>query len=149
MSNVTGKYVKNPEKLDFSFYYSTKDGVNHSIRVKPVFNPEKISRSTIGNLELHGDWKYTPGKSDTSVSSSRINKMTEFFKTYKVLFAAVWEEQLPEDLLADYFKGYIDLTTLIKELYNYSEWEDYLSDVKDVDSFEKAVRDNNLFNMND
>lgn len=149
MSNVTGKYVKNPERLNFSFYYSSKSGVKHGIRVKPVFNPEKISKSEMGNLELHGSWEFTPGNSDKSVNTSDINKMKNFFKTYKVLFAAVWEEQVPEDLLADYFKGYINLTTFIEELYNYSDWQSYLSDIKDVSSFEKAVRENNLFNMND
>ena len=60
MSNMRGRYVKNPHKLNFSFYFSSKDAVEgkdlvHGLRVKPVFNPEKISVSKVGTLKLHGD----------------------------------------------------------------------------------------------
>ena len=72
MSNIRGKYVKVPHKLDFSFYFSPKNAVAntdiaHGLRVKPVFNPEKMSINKAGTLKLHSDWKYIPGEDDTKV----------------------------------------------------------------------------------
>lgn len=149
MSNVTGKYVKNPHKLKFSFYYSTKEGVPHGIRVKPTFNPERMSKSRAGNLELHGDWKYTPSPDDVHVSKKDIEDMKNFFRDNKVLFAAVWEEEIPEDVLGDYFKGHVDFDSLLHELYNYDQWESHLKQVHDVSTLEQLVRSKNLWNMND
>ena len=75
MSNIRGRYVVNPNKLDFSFYFSPGSGVDHSIRVKPVFNPEKLKLSMTGTLKLCDDWEYVRGKDDSSVSEKDIRKM--------------------------------------------------------------------------
>lgn len=55
MSNVRGKYVVHPGLLKFSFYFSANDGYSHGIRVKPVFNPEKMLLSMVGSLKLCDD----------------------------------------------------------------------------------------------
>ena len=89
MANLRGNQIVNPGGLPFSFYFSTKIG--HGIRVKPVFNPEKLSISSVGNLELHEDWNYTPDPEDQKISAKKKNEMYNFFRTNKVLFAAVWE----------------------------------------------------------
>lgn len=60
MSNLRGKYVKT-DKIDFSFYFSMQKA-SHAIRVKVSFNPSKVKETDFGVLELHGDWKFTPGK---------------------------------------------------------------------------------------
>lgn len=99
MTNVRGvNVVTEPYGLDFSFYFSSKEGVPHGIRVKPIFDPSKMRKNLAGNLELHGDWKYTPGENDRKVSHSKMLRMIDFFRKYKVLFAAVWEEQLVDTL---------------------------------------------------
>lgn len=82
MSNLRGKNVCVPHKLSFSFYFSQRES-SHAIRVKPVFNPNKISLSRLGSLELHGDWKYTPGPDDINVSNKQISDMKFFSKPIK------------------------------------------------------------------
>lgn len=72
MSDVRGRYVKQPNKLPFSFYFSPSDGVAHGIRVKPVFNPERLILNKTGTLKLCDDWEYAPGKDDKFVSDKDI-----------------------------------------------------------------------------
>uniref|UniRef100_UPI0025A5A9D9 hypothetical protein n=1 Tax=uncultured Allobaculum sp. TaxID=1187017 RepID=UPI0025A5A9D9 len=80
MSNLRGMHiVTEPEGLDFSFYFSSKVGMNHGIRVKPIFDSSRMKMGLAGTLELHGDWKFTPGKNDVNVSSKRVNRMKNFF----------------------------------------------------------------------
>lgn len=150
MSNVRGKCVRNPHKLDFSFYFSPKDAVDgkdicHGLRVKPVFNPEHMDISEAGTLKLHGDWKYIRGKNDISVSNKKIKEMKDFFKAYKTLFAAVWEKVLPPDALYDYFRG----TTTFEELLTEFDFYDtgVLTGVSSLDELTNIVRENNLFNL--
>lgn len=148
MSNLRGCKVAVPHKLPFSFYFSTRES-SHAIRVKPVFNANRISKSELGTLELHGDWKYTPGSDDRNVSGKQIKEMKEFFRTYKVLFAAVWEEELPEDEVAAFFRGDLSFSDLLSEFYCYEEYKEDLDNIKDVSELEKFVRENSLFNMSD
>ena len=152
MSNIRGKYVKVPHKLDFSFYFSPKNVVAdkdavHGLRVKPVFNPEKMSISKAGTLKLHSDWKYIPGEDDTDVSSKQIKEMCNFFKTYKTLFAAVWEEVLPQDALYDYLRGTITFKELLTEFDFYANYKEELADVNSIEELTDFVRINNLFNL--
>ncbi len=146
MSNLRGSTIKIPHKLPFSFYFSARES-SHAIRVKPVFNPDRMSKSSFGTLELHGDWKFTPGPDDKNVSQKQIREMKEFFKKYKVLFAAVWEEELPEDSVQDYFKGFITFEELISELYFFDDYKKDMEKVKNIAELESFVRKNNLFNM--
>lgn len=152
MANLRGKYVKIPNRLDFSFYFSTKDAVEskelvHGLRVKPVFNPEKISPSNVGVLKLHSDWEYIPGNEDKNISGRKVKEMKEFFKTYKILFAAVWEKELDETRLATYLQGYITLEELIKDFEFYDDYKEELKDIHDLEALEEFVKTHNLFNL--
>ena len=122
MANIVGKYVK-IENLKFSFYFSSKDGVSHSIRVKPVFNTEKLLKSKTGTLQLTGNWEYIPGEDDKSVSGIDINNMKSFFKEYIVLFCMVWDEQLDDTSVQRYFNGDMSFEDLLKEISFYDEVE--------------------------
>ena len=151
MANIRGKTVKVPGKLDFSFFFSTKDAVEskdlvHGLRVKPVFNPEKISIHDVGTLKLHGDWEYIPGKNDKSVDAKSIRKMKNFFKTYKILFAAVWENQLPHDAVEDYIRGHITFSDMLKEFYFYDDYKEEIDTIETLDELNFFVVKNNLFN---
>ena len=134
MANIRGKYIKVPHRLNFSFYFSPKDciegkSINHGLRVKPVFNSEKMSIGDAGDLKLCDDWKFIPGKNDTHISPKDKKEMIDFFKTYKILFAAVWEKELPPDTLYDYFRGFIDFTDLITEFYFYNDYKTELNNI--------------------
>ena len=152
MSNIRGKTVKVPHRLDFSFYFSPKDAVEgkdicHGLRVKPLFNPEKMSIHKAGTLKLHGDWKYIPGEDDKDIDSRSVNNMKNFFKQYKILFAAVWEKVLPPDTLYDYFRGIISFNELIEELEFYTTYKHQLDKIISLVELENFVRSYNLFNM--
>lgn len=158
MSNIRGKQVRNPHNLPFSFYFSTKDTVEskdlkHGLRVKPLFNPEKMSIHLAGSLKLHGDWKFIPGTEDTNIDSKKIIDMKKFFKEHKILFAAVWEKQLPTDALYDYFRGLIDFDGMLQEFEFYDEYKDVelennkaLKDIRSLDELEQFIKRYNLFN---
>lgn len=151
MANIRGKTVKCPKRLDFSFFFSTKDAVEskelvHGLRVKPVFNPEKISIDKTGTLKLHGDWEYIPGEDDVDVSSRDVRKMKAFFATYKILFSAVWEKVLPHDAVEDYFRGHINFEDVLKEFYFYDDFRDDLDIIETFDDLTDFVETNKLFN---
>ena len=147
MSNVRGRYVKQPYQLPFSFYFSSGAGVPHSIRVKPVFNPEKLKRSETGTLKLCDDWEFTPGVNDGSVATTLVQEMKSFFKKYIVLFCAVWDEQMQDAVLQDYFLGNIEFDEMIQDLDFYGRYKDELLNIHDIESLEKFCRENNLVNL--
>ncbi len=146
MSNVRGCKVKVPHELPFSFYFSPRQS-SHAIRVKVLFNPNKMIPDKLGVLELHGDWKYTPGSDDKKISKKMIQKMKQFFMDYKVLFAAVWELLLPEDVVEDYFRAIIDFSDLLAEFEFYEDYKQELNKIQSIKELESFVRKNNLFNM--
>lgn len=147
MSNVRGKYVKNPQKLKFSFYFSSKDGNSHGIRVKPMFNSEKLIKSKCGTLSLHTDWKFVPGSDDKSVSAKDIKQMKDFFRKYLVLFCMVWEEQLTDGELEDYFVGTITWDELLSGISFYDKYEKELKEITSVEDLEVFCRDDQLVNF--
>lgn len=147
MANVRGKYVVNPGKLKFSFYFSSDDGITHGIRVKPVFNPEKMLKSMTGTLKLCDDWSYIPGPDDDSVSSKDVNDMKRLFRKYLVLFCMVWDEQLQDGVLEDYFKGTVTFHEMLEDISFYNSYSSYLDKIRDVDQLENFCRVNNLVNM--
>ncbi len=152
MANVRGKTVKVPHKLDFSFTFTSKDCVegkdlNHGFRVKPVFNPEKVDYNDVGTLKMFDDWTYTPGKNDTNVKSKQIREMKAFFKEYKILFAAVWEKALQQDVVQDYFKGTTTLDELIQEFDFYNEYREEMDEINTVTELYFFIKENNLFNV--
>lgn len=148
MANLRGKQIRVPYSLPFSFYFSERNS-SYGIRVKPVFNPDRMHIEDAGNLELHGSWKFTPGRNDANVSSKSKKMMMDFFKTYKVLFAAVWEGEIQEDVVQDYFRGLISWDDMMSEFDCYTTYESEMMNISDVESLERFVRDNNIFNMND
>lgn len=152
MANIRGKFVKNPHKLDFSFYFSPKDALEgkdicHGLRVKPVFNPEKMSIEQAGTLKLHGDWKYIPGIDDKNIGNKAINNMKSFFREYKTLFAGVWEKNLHPDALYDYFRGTITFEELLQEFDFYNDYENELIAIKNLKDLTEFVKEHDLFNL--
>lgn len=153
MSNIRGKYVT-IEDIDFSFYFSSKNNASnqHGIRVKICWNREKIGRDLLdGYMELHGDYKYVSSLNpNIKPDSIDIATARYFFKRYKVLFAAVWENKLDENILSDYLRGNIDFNTLLKNFEDISN-ENYqlINNTTNLKSLEKTVREFNIFNMND
>ena len=146
MSSLRGSKVVVPHKLSFSFFFSERES-SHAIRVKPVFNPDKISKSSFGTLELHGDWKYTPGPDDKNVSQKQIQEMKNFFKKYKVLFAAVWESELYDGDVQDYFRGLISFDELLTEFDFYENYKEDMDNIDNIEQLEEFVRKYNIFNM--
>lgn len=153
MSNLRGKMIK-LEDIDFSFYFSSKANVNtqHGIRVKICWNREKVSKDLLdGYMELHGDYKYV-SKNNPNVKPDKFDILTAryFFKRYKVLFAAVWENKLDENLLNDYFREKISLEELLDEFEDISvEDKEKIKEARDLKDLERIVRENKIFNMND
>ena len=148
MGNLLGKTVKVPKPLPFSFYFSTNFDV-HGIRVKPLFDPEKMSIDRAGNLWLCDSWEYTPGKDDKHVDSKDIRKMKAFFRKYKVLFCAVWGKILQETYVEDYFKKRMSFKSLLKQFDCYQEYKDDMGDIDSIEELEEFVRENNICNMYD
>ena len=146
MANLLGKDIRVPKKLPFSFYFSTQNSP-HGIRVKPVFNPEKMSISTVGNLWLCDAWEYTPGKYDSNVSAKEIRKMKAFFRKYKVLFCGVWCGKIQETPVTDYFRNRMSFSQLLTNFEFYETYKDDMDDIEDVHELEEFVRENDLFNL--
>jgi hypothetical protein len=145
MSNLRGKYVKT-DKIDFSFYFSMQQA-SHAIRVKVSFNDSKINEDDFGVLELHGDWKFTPGRTGTHISNKQIKNMKAFFKKYKVLFAAVWNRKIYEGDVVGFFLKGITFSELLKEFKFYDEYTAEMNKIQNVAELEDFVRENNIFNM--
>lgn len=147
MSNIRGKYVKHPTPLPFSFYFSSSDGVTHGPRVKPSFNPEKLKMSQTGTLKLCDDWEYIPGKEDSKISSKQVESMKDFFRSYLVLFCAVWDEIIQDGVVADYLVGRISFKEMLQDFDFYEEYKDDLDRIRDVFELDNFCRDNNLVNI--
>lgn len=153
MSNVRGKTIK-IENIDFSFYFSSKEDANnqHGIRVKISWNREKVSSKLLdGYMELHGEYKYkSRNKPNTIPNEKDKNKAREFFKKYKVLFAAVWEDKLDQNDLVAYLREMINFENLLNNFESITEEQKKLiTQAKDLKDLEMKVRENNIFNMND
>lgn len=147
MSNVRGKYVKNPHRLPFSFYFSSGAGVSHGPRVKPMFNESKLISSLTGTLKLCDDWGFVPGIDDKDVKADKISDMKDFFKTNIVLFCAVWDEQMQDATLEDYFKGDITFQEMVADLDFYEKYRDDLMQISNVSQLDEFCRKNQLVNF--
>ena len=146
MSTVTGKYVKT-DNINFSFFYSVKGSVQRAIEVKIRWNRERLGADFDGTMDLHGEYKYTHSGGEPKPSSKDISAARDFFKKYKVIFAAVWEGYLNPDVVSFYLRGFLTLDELKDEFYDVSE--DIFKDAKTIADIEKIVRENKLFDMND
>ena len=151
MANVRGMDVEEPENLPFSFYFSSKSVVHnqHGIRVKITWNPIKALNAD-GYMELHGNYDYVAGSHKYIPTRRQLYDAEMFFKKYKVLFAAVWEEILYDGYLTDFFRGRISLVELISKFEIEDEDLYYgINHCKNLIDLERFVRKNNIFNMND
>lgn len=147
MSVILGEGVK-IEKINFSFFFSPKID-QQTIWVRIVWNKEKTIKQHFGFMELSGNYEYIRAKdSNKHIAESDITAARNFFKKYKVIFAAVWEYQLEQTTAEDFFKGKITLKDLIRKLEIKIEKED-IEKISNLADFEKYVRDKNLFNMCD
>lgn len=162
MSNMIGKDVKQPHKLPFSFYFSTGDGKSHEVRVQVMFNPDRLRSNLVGTMKLCDDWEFIPGDNDTNIKQNKINRMKQFFRKYLIFFCAVWDNQLDEGALYDYFTGGITIQDLIDEIYIDSDIDliddlesTYgidcysLDDSKIIEYLENYCRNNNYINLRD
>ena len=146
MASMLGDDVKVPGKLPFSFYFSTNNS-SHSIRVKPIFDPCRMSADLAGTLKLSDPWEYIPGKNDHNVDPKQIRKMKSFFRKYKVLFAAVWCGVIQETPVCDYFRGMKPLDVLMKDFDFYNEYKDDMDDIDSIEELEEFVRENSLLHL--
>lgn len=153
MANAVGNNVKREKNLPFSFFFSSKKAVRgtHGIRVKILWNPAKAPADADGFLELHGDFEYIPGSHKYEPNAKELSIARRFFKKYKVLFSAVWEDVIydPSQLVM-YFYGKISWKELMKQFdTGNSDWNFYIQTTDNIKELEQLVREENMFNMND
>ena len=146
-SAVRGQEVKVPYPLPFSFYFSPGVWAQTCIRVQPVFNPKRLIMSETGFLQLCDDWTFIPGRGDQGVSSDAVQEMKAFFRQYIVLFCAVWDEQMQDAVLRDYFEGRIGFDEMLQDLDFYDEYKDELARIHDIQSLESFCRGKDLVNL--
>lgn len=117
MSNILGNEVKVEPKLHFSFYFSTKKVVHdrHRIRAKILWNPSKAPADADGHIDLHGNYEYIIGSHKCEPTSKGLSIAKNFFKKYKVLFAAVWEEVVDQSYVERYFNGDYNIKQLLSK----------------------------------
>lgn len=153
MANAVGNNVKREKNLPFSFFFSSKKAVRgtHGIRVKILWNPAKAPADADGFLELHGDYEYIPGSHKYEPNAKELSIARKFFKKYKVLFSAVWEDVLydPSQLVM-YFYGKISWKELMEQFdTGNSDWNFYIQTTNNIKELEQLLREENMFNMND
>ena len=149
MANLRGKDVK-IEDINFSIYFSPKQTDQHSIRIKVLWNRERMNSGNFdGVLYLHGDYEYKQNpNADNKPDMYDIFELRYFAKRYKVLFAAVWENKLDPNDVEDYFKGRLsfeELLTLFLDLD--SDDYDKIQKARNIKELEQIVSENNIFNM--
>lgn len=152
MANMVGNDVAVEKRLPFSFHFCDKDAVHgrHGIRAKIIWNPSKAPASADGYMELHGDYKYMESQKKYKPDEKEIRVARDFFKKYKVLFAAVWEKKLDPSYVQKYLSGTIQLNQVLMNLQDVTEKQFYWANhAKTVEELESIVRDKKIFNMND
>ena len=148
MSNVRGSRVK-LENIEFSFYFSIKNSY-HSIRVKICWNKDKIIPQELDVMKLSGNYELIKNRQlKKRPDESKIEEARQFFKKYKVLFAAVWENVLYENDLIEYFFEKISLGELLENFEVEDEKLKLIKNCNNLIELEKVVRENNIYNMND
>lgn len=146
MANVRGKDCK-VANINFSFYFSAKQG-SHTIRAKVEWNRDHI-KNPDGTILLFGNYEYIESNNcKNSPSQQDINSAREFFKKYKVLFAAVWNNCLDPVDLRNYFEGRLSFKSLIKSFYSIDNF-DKIQDVKTIEELYSIVKKYNIFNLYD
>lgn len=152
MANMRGIDVILEPRLPFSFHFCNKDAVHqrHGIRVKLIWNPSKAPYSADGYMELHGDYEYIGGSHKYKPTEKELRVARDFFKKYKVLFAAVWENTLDDATpIQDYFRGIISFKELLSTFK--LKGKDYytVNHCNSLEELENCVRKYHIYNMND
>lgn len=151
MANLRGNDVKLHDRLPFSLFISNKDVVHesHAIRVKVLWNPEKMTATPDGQLELHGDYNYTVYSHKYKPTSKELRSLINFCKKYKVLFSAIWECKLDPNDFIYYLQNRESLAELLstfnlkgKDYYN-------VNHCSSIEELERCVRENKIFSMHD
>lgn len=151
MANIRGNDIKLADRLPFSLFISNKQVVHgaHAIRVKVLWNPNKMTATPDGQLELHGNYDYTVFSHKYKPTAKELELLRNFCRTYKVFFAAVWEGVLDATDFVHYLEGTITYTQLIssfdltgKDYYN-------VNHCKTIQELETCIRRNKIFNMNE
>ena len=152
MANVVGKYVS-VDDIDFSFYFGSKEVAHnqHSIRAKICWNKNKIMKSFDGYMELHGNYEYVSSSHPNYTPNTYdIATARYFFKRYKALFSAVWENKLNENFVVSYLVGDISFKTLMSRFESIDQ--KYLPILKECDNareLEWVVRKYEIYNLNE
>lgn len=151
MANLRGNDIKLHHRIPFSLYISSKKAVHdaHGIRVKVLWNPSKMTDSPDGQLELHGDYKYTRFSHKYSANEKEKALLREYCRKYKVFFAAIWEGILDASDFVHYQEGLISFKELLttfdlkgRDYYN-------VNHCTNLEDLERCVRENKIYNMND
>lgn len=146
MSSVIGRFIKVEKDVPFSFYYFPKNS-NYGPKVKLVLNPDRMKLGETGVLRLCGDWEFTPGPDDKHHSDADVARMRDFFRKYLVLFLLVWDTQVPDPELEDYFRGDITLQEFIQDIDFYPEYSSELNKINSVSELEEFCRVNDVVNF--
>ena len=148
MSNVRGINVVRPSKLPFSFYFGSKQGNKHDIRIKFIFNPERIIMSKAGVLRLHGNWEVMEGDESDRLGAKQIRLLKDFFREYLILFILVWDEFMQEGVVQEYFEGRADLSDILDDIdFGYPTANLLVRKSTSIADLETICRDNNLVDM--
>lgn len=151
MGNVRGNDIKVANRLPFSLFISSKEAVHeaHGIRVKVLWNPNKMTSTPDGQLELHGDYEYKVFSHKYKPTAKELQTLKDFCKQYKVFFSAIWEGRLDATDFVHYLEGLITYPELVSS-FDLKGKDYYLvNHCKDVFELEHCVRDNKIFSMND
>lgn len=157
MATVRGSSVVTEKCLPFSFFFSPKGAVRgvHRIHAKITWNPIKISsHDADGYMELHGNYDYVIGSHKYKPTAQELSTARKFFRQNKVLFSAVWEEELNPEDLQRHFWGDLSWEDLLSqfELKQYDEDSIELYNFfhcRNVQELEQCVRKHKMFNLND
>ena len=150
MANIRGNDIKRHSGIPFSLFMSTKEQVHgvHAIRVKVLWNPNKMTSTPDGQMELHSDYQYTSFAHKYKPSTKEIKELREFCKQYKVFFAAIWGGVLDPNDFIQYLqnnKSFQDLLATFdlkgRDYYN-------VNHCKTLSELEDCIRKNKIFNMN-
>lgn len=151
MANLRGNDIKLHRRIPFSLYISSKKAVHdeHGISVKVLWNPSKMTDSPDGQLELHGDYKYTRFSHKYDASEQEKALLRKYCKKYKVFFAAICESILDASDFVHYQEGLISFKELLtkfdlkgRDYYN-------VNHCTNLDDLEKCIRENKIYNMSD
>lgn len=138
---VKGKDCK-VENINFSFSICNDDDIGE---VNIIWNDDggKIFE---GIFSLVNYKYYQTQEIKKELKQEEIDSAINFFKKYKILFAACWSNALHPIDLKNYFEGRISFNSLLNEFYNI-DYFDNLSKVKTLDDLAYVVRKYKMYNL--